>query len=39
MSVAGLIGDFGPLENLSAFRQFQRNLAERYPDLEQLDHR
>ena len=39
VSVAGLISDFGPLENLSAFRQFQRSLAERYPYLEQLDHR
>ena len=39
VSVAGLISDFGPLENLSAFRQFQHSLAERYPYLEQLDHR
>ena len=31
VSVAGLISDFEPLERLSAFQQFQRSLAERYP--------
>ena len=36
VSVAGLISDFGPLENLSAFQQFQRSLAELYPYSEQL---
>ena len=31
MSVAGHIGDFSPLEGLSAFKRFQCALAERYP--------
>lgn len=37
VSVAGLISDFGPLESLSAFQQFQVSLAERYPYSEQLE--
>lgn len=36
VSVAGLISDFGPLESLSAFQEFQRSLAKRYPYPEQL---
>ena len=36
VSVAGLISDFGPLEELSAFRQFQCRLAARYPYSAQL---
>lgn len=38
VNVASHIRDFGPLENLSAFQQFQRSLAKRYPYREQLDH-
>ena len=31
VAVAGYISDYSPLENLSAFRNFQDALAERYP--------
>lgn len=34
VSVARHISDFSPLENLSAFRRFQKELEERYPYLE-----
>lgn len=36
VSVARHIGDFSPLESLSAFRRFQSALAERYPYSEHL---
>jgi len=31
VTVARLIADFSPLEQLEAFRSFQRTLEERYP--------
>ena len=31
VSVAGLISDFGPLEDLPAFRTFQKSLSDHYP--------
>ena len=31
VSVAAYIEDYGPLENVPAFRRFQETLAERYP--------
>jgi hypothetical protein len=36
VSVAGHIGDFSPLEGLSAFQRFQSALAERYPYSEHI---
>lgn len=36
VSVAGHIGDFSPLESLSAFQRFQTALADRYPYSEHL---
>ena len=36
VNVARHIGDFSPLERLTAFQQFQRSLAERYPYSDHL---